>query len=269
MTYTSVFSPGHTLVGFPQKNWNDALKPSKCAHLGTQRCYEPKGPLEVSWQHFKGLVYWLMTVSQSIQILQSFAFTLCNRPFLDCKLMSFVSRGLPFHKVKIRFLRPKTPRQLGDSLEDNWLNTGEDDEEEDNNSRQISRGCFTEEKSCFSRVHASQNTCDLPMMPIKKSWLEVNKSNAFTQGNSNFWTNTLSTHATRIWTCLDETEGREIMEDFFNSSHGTQVIFAPLSSHRAPIFQQRGPWDSLRQNHGENTDTAKNNSFERCLSPIN
>ena len=31
--------------------------------------------------------------------------------------------------------------------------------------------------------------------------------------------------------------------------------FVPLMSYRAPIFQQTGPWDSPRQNHGENTDT--------------
>ena len=63
-------------------------------------------------------------------------------------------------------------------------------------------------------------------------------------------------------------EGREITEDFFHSNRGMQVTLPSLSSHRAPIFQQRGPWDSLRQNPGENTDTAKNN-VERCLSPIN
>ena len=54
-------------------------------------------------------------------------------------------------------------------------------------------------------------------------------------------------------------EGREITEDFFHSSRGTQVTLPSLSSHRAPIFQQSWPRDSLRQNPGENTDTAKNN----------
>ena len=64
-------------------------------------------------------------------------------------------------------------------------------------------------------------------------------------------------------------EGREIMEDFFHSSCGTQVTLPSLSSHRAPIFQQSWPWDSLRQNPGGNTNTAKNNNIIWKMSVTN
>ena len=64
-------------------------------------------------------------------------------------------------------------------------------------------------------------------------------------------------------------EGREITEDFFHSSRGTQVTLSSLSSNRDPIFRQSGPWDSLRQNPGENTDTAKNNNIIWKISVTN
>ena len=64
-------------------------------------------------------------------------------------------------------------------------------------------------------------------------------------------------------------EGREITEDFFHSSRGTQVTLPSLSSHRDPIFRQSGPWDSFRQNPGENTDTAKNNNIIWKISVTN
>ena len=53
--------------------------------------------------------------------------------------------------------------------------------------------------------------------------------------------------------CLDEMD-REIMKDVFHPSHGVQVILSHLSSCRTHIFQERGPWDSLRQNPGDNQE---------------
>ena len=40
---------------------------------------------------------------------------------------------------------------------------------------------------------------------------------------------------------------------FSHTSHGAQVTLSRLSSCRAPILQEKGPCDSLRQTPGENT----------------
>ena len=55
--------------------------------------------------------------------------------------------------------------------------------------------------------------------------------------------------------CHDEMD-REITKDIFTPvmEHKYTVTSSCLSSYRAPIFQKRGPWDSLRQNPDENTD---------------
>ena len=52
---------------------------------------------------------------------------------------------------------------------------------------------------------------------------------------------------------------------FSNPGHEAQVTLSHLSSCRAPIFQKRGPWDSLRQNSDDSSVLMRQN-YKSCLT---